>query len=475
MSAVICVPPASIDSGDYSIESFPARPTTMISESPIQTHRFHSDDPDEVSHFIEKIYADNRFRAQHAARRTVNMGGQEWNGIGIYDVDYEMPFHFHSEEPRPNYLFLSCRRGGSTYTSGGTIAQCAIGDVMPISSTGTSTCVTKPEGIGHLSVILDAGDLNDFAAQWIGRPLTAPVRFDMKPIATDAAAQWNAAADCLRRMLQLSPPPDAAIRALYEHMLKHMMLRHGSNYSMLFATDTCTTEHVARSAAAMIESDPMRWKTLGTIAHTLGCPTGALENAIRRLTGRSSAALFFDGRLCGARRALATGDGSFVGTLRKFGFTPSNRFVSAYRQRFGEPPSGTYRRNPNATDVHHDFRGPTDALSPTEINRFIDESLGKSIGLADLARLTGLSDHATIAAFKEQFARTPMQYVIERRLERARWRLSHTSASILSIALDCGFGSQSYLTTLIKRHYGVTPRQLRLSARAAADDDGNDR
>lgn len=440
----------------------------MISESSIQTHSFHSDDPDEVSSFIEKIYADNRFRAQHANRKAVNMGGQEWNGIGIYDVDYEMPFHFHSPEPRPNYLFLSCRRGGSTYTSGGTVAQCTVGDVIPISSTGISTCVTQPEGIGHLSVILDAGDLNDFVSQWIGKPLVTPVRFDMKPIAADAAVEWNAAADCLRRMMLLTPSPEAAIRALYEHMLKHMMLRHGSNYSALFATDACATEHTARSAVAMIETDPMRWKTLGTIAHALGCPTGALENAIHRLTGQRSAALFFNGRLYGVRRALANGDGSFVGTLHAFGFAPSNRFVSAYRQRFGEPPSATYRRNPNAADIRHDFREPDDTLCEAKINYFIDESLGKPISLADLARLAGLSEHATIAAFKEQFARTPMQYVIERRLERARWQLCHTSASILSIALDCGFGSQSYLTTLIRRHYGVTPRQLRLSAGTTA-------
>ncbi|MBU9185950.1 AraC family transcriptional regulator [Burkholderia multivorans] len=437
----------------------------MIRESPIQTHCFQSDDPDEVSDFIERIYADNRFRPQHAEKRIVNMGGQEWNGIGIYDVDYEMPFHFQSEEPRPNYLFLSCRRGGSTYTSGSAVAQCAVGDVMPISSTGISTCVTQPEGIGHLSVILDAGDLNDFVAQWIGRPPAAPVRFDMKPLAADAAVEWNAAADCLQRMMLLDPMPEAAIRALYEHMLKQVMLRHGSNYTALFAADTCTPEHTARTAIAMIDTDPMRWKTLGAIAHALGCAIGALENGIRLLSGRPSAALFFEARLSGVRRALARGDGGFDDTLRQFGFVPSNRFASLYRQRFGEPPSATYRRNPNATDVRRDSYGFADTLCEATINRFIDDSLGKSISLRDLARVIGLNEYATIAAFKEQFARTPMQYVIERRLSRAHWQLCNTSGSILSIALECGFGSQSYLTTLIKRHYGVTPRQLRLSAR----------
>ncbi|WP_146643162.1 helix-turn-helix domain-containing protein, partial [Shigella sonnei] len=64
------------------------------------------------------------------------------------------------------------------------------------------------------------------------------------------------------------------------------------------------------------------------------------------------------------------------------------------------------------------------------------------------------------------FSCTPAQYIIERRLERARWLLENTTDSILSIALDCGFGTQSYLSTAIRRHFGVTPRELR--ARAAS-------
>ncbi|ACA93601.1 AraC family transcriptional regulator [Burkholderia cenocepacia] len=446
----------------------------MTSESPIQTRSFHGTDADEVSDFLVTTYAENRFRALHAGKREVTISGQQWNGIGIYDGNFEMPFHFESNGS-PNYLFSSCINGGSTFTSGNTVAQCAVGDVVPVSPSTDVTCVSEPAGFHHAAVILDAGELNNFVSQWIGRPLATPVRFDMKPIAADAAVAWNTAADCLRRMMMLTPAPKAAMRALYEHMLKHMMLQHGSNYSELFATDACVTEHTAHSAVAMIETDPMRWKTLGTIAHALDCPTGALENAIRRLTGQSSAALFVQGRLYGVRHALTKGDGSFVRTLQAFGFAPSNRFVNTYRQRFGEPPSTTYQRNPNAADIRHDFFELTDTLRETNVNRFIDESLGKPIGLADLARLTGLSEHATIAAFKAQFARTPMQYVIERRLERARWRLCHTSASILSIALDCGFGSQSYLTTLVKRHYGVTPRQLRLSAGTTTLGDGGRR
>lgn len=442
-----------------------------MSESLARNHHFHSDDPDEVSAFIERIYADNRFRARRAEKRDVSMSGQEWNGIGIYDVDYEMPFHFRSDEARPNYLFLSCTRGGSTYSSAGLVAQCTVGDVIPISSMGNSECHTRPEGFGHLSVILDAVDLNEFVTRWIGRPLVEPIQFDLKPLSAEVATQWNVGAVCLRRMMLMAPLPDIAVHALYEHMLKLVAMRHCNNYSENIINDQYAAEHVVRSAIAMIELDPTNWKTLGAIAHALGCPASALENGIRRLTGNHSEMIFMEARLRGVHRALAAGDGrSFVGTLRAFGFSPSSRFIREYRQRFGERPSATYRRNPNSVDSGRDIGELLDPLCENSINQFIDESLGKPIGLADLARQIGLSEYATIAAFKEQFSRTPMQYVIERRLERARWLLCNTSLSILSIAIECGFGTQSYLTTQIKRYYGITPRQLRLSVVNSADD-----
>ncbi|HCL3697612.1 TPA: helix-turn-helix transcriptional regulator, partial [Pseudomonas aeruginosa] len=64
----------------------------------------------------------------------------------------------------------------------------------------------------------------------------------------------------------------------------------------------------------------------------------------------------------------------------------------------------------------------------------------------------------------ERFGCTPMNYVNERRLEQARFLLCFTKESIVSVALKCGFGSQSYLTTQLKRRYGVTPRKLRMHA-----------
>ncbi|CAB5154749.1 AraC family regulatory protein [Burkholderia cenocepacia] len=438
-----------------------------MSDSLSRTHRFNSDDPDEVSEFIGTIYADNQFTAQHAVRRNVSMSGHEWNGIGVYDVDYLMPFDFCSSDARPNYLFLSCRRGNAQYRGDGADAACVVGDVMPVSSTGQSLCTTGPNGFGHLSVIVDADRVNRFLAQWVGQPGLDPVVFELTAVAPELRSQWNSAADCLRRMIKMSPIPGVATAALLEHMLKLIVTGHPNNHGVLFDRARCAPEHQTRAAIRLLEDEPIRWKTLGSIAHVLGCATEALENGIRRMTGKSSAELRNEARFKHVNRALANGDRpDFVATLQAYGFSLTARFVREYYRRFGEPPGATYRRNPHAAD--HAVATPSAAtpLCAQTINRFIDASLESRIDTADLCRLVGMPARATIDAFRTQFSCTPAQYIIERRLERARWLLENTTDSILSIALDCGFGTQSYLSTAIRRHFGVTPRELR--ARAAS-------
>ncbi len=56
------------------------------------------------------------------------------------------------------------------------------------------------------------------------------------------------------------------------------------------------------------------------------------------------------------------------------------------------------------------------------------------------------------------------QFVLDRRLERARRMLTNpalTSCSIASIAFDAGFGDLSYFNRAFKRCYGATPSEVR--------------
>jgi AraC family transcriptional regulator len=109
--------------------------------------------------------------------------------------------------------------------------------------------------------------------------------------------------------------------------------------------------------------------------------------------------------------------------------------------------------------------GATDADVPTlpaeRLIAFVDENLGGNIGLTRLAAVAGYSPDHFARLFKRAFGLSPYQYVLQRRLERAKSMLRDNSHSIAEIAILCGFASQAHFHTTFKARTGVTPRAYR--------------
>jgi AraC family transcriptional regulator len=108
---------------------------------------------------------------------------------------------------------------------------------------------------------------------------------------------------------------------------------------------------------------------------------------------------------------------------------------------------------------------PTGAgnLSPRrwkKVRDFIEDNLEHNISLEDLACIAGLSPYHFSRCFKASTGTSPHQYIITRRVERARQLLSQKKLPLSQIAAQCGFADQSHLTRHIKRHLGVTPAAL---------------
>lgn len=81
--------------------------------------------------------------------------------------------------------------------------------------------------------------------------------------------------------------------------------------------------------------------------------------------------------------------------------------------------------------------------------------------MSDLAEAAGLGYHHFFRAFKQSMGVSPNQYVLGRRIERAKMLLESTETPISEIALRVGFSSQSHFTATFRRLAGATPRVFR--------------
>ena len=92
---------------------------------------------------------------------------------------------------------------------------------------------------------------------------------------------------------------------------------------------------------------------------------------------------------------------------------------------------------------------------------FIEDHLDDNIGLSELAHQVGYSPDHLARMFKKSFGLPLYQYVLRRRVERAKVLLRDRSHSIAEVASVCGFATQSHFTVAFKARTGVTPGAFR--------------
>jgi AraC family transcriptional regulator len=103
-------------------------------------------------------------------------------------------------------------------------------------------------------------------------------------------------------------------------------------------------------------------------------------------------------------------------------------------------------------------------LSGTRIRRlieFIEEHLADDVSLEAIAAEGGISPIYLARAFKAAVGQSPHQYVLGRRIERAKKLLRDSDLPIVEVALAAGFSSQSHLSNWFVRSVGVSPAAYR--------------
>jgi AraC family transcriptional regulator len=99
---------------------------------------------------------------------------------------------------------------------------------------------------------------------------------------------------------------------------------------------------------------------------------------------------------------------------------------------------------------------------------YIEEHLDAAPTLAEIAAVAGLNCYHFARQFKAATGLPPHQYVITRRVERAKHLLqAGTDLSLAEVAARAGFYDQSQFSRHFKRLVGVTPSQFRTPSRIA--------
>ncbi len=85
--------------------------------------------------------------------------------------------------------------------------------------------------------------------------------------------------------------------------------------------------------------------------------------------------------------------------------------------------------------------------------------------LEQLARHAGMSRSAFAASFHQQVGQTPMQYLTEWRMHRAKALLASSRSSLGAIAEQCGYQSESSFSKAFKKQFGNSPGGFRRSVK----------
>lgn len=96
-----------------------------------------------------------------------------------------------------------------------------------------------------------------------------------------------------------------------------------------------------------------------------------------------------------------------------------------------------------------------------QVLAFIEEQLADDLSLDDLAAVAGVSASHMKTLFRRSMGVPVHQYIIERRIERAKSLMAQDHLSMAQIAATAGFAHQSHMARHMRRVTGMAPKAMR--------------
>jgi AraC family transcriptional regulator len=102
-------------------------------------------------------------------------------------------------------------------------------------------------------------------------------------------------------------------------------------------------------------------------------------------------------------------------------------------------------------------RGGLAVWQERRVKEFIDAHLDGEVSVMQLARTCGLSSHHFSRAFRRSTGMAPHQWLLQRRVDKAKQLLRSAKLPLSEVAAVCGFAHQSHFTRVFSQSVGVSP------------------
>lgn len=115
----------------------------------------------------------------------------------------------------------------------------------------------------------------------------------------------------------------------------------------------------------------------------------------------------------------------------------------------------------NARKLGREYKGALSKRMLRSVTDYVEDNLVHDLTLDELAGIAHMSPYHFSRLFKRSTGLSPHQYVVRKRVERAKELLINTELTLHEVALSVGFADQSHLSRYTKRLLGTSPKSLR--------------
>ena len=103
---------------------------------------------------------------------------------------------------------------------------------------------------------------------------------------------------------------------------------------------------------------------------------------------------------------------------------------------------------------------PLDARRLRRVDAFVEAHLPDPIRLQDLADVASVSPYHFIRAFRAAAGLTPHEFVLSKRMERARQAIQCHGSTVAHAAASVGYKNAPHFRNAFKRYFGATPSRF---------------